>query len=59
MRVFLLTLVASTVPSILFWNFGLAQKVWPTHPVLLTTVIAAICGSAVQIHFRRATTERT
>jgi hypothetical protein len=48
MRVFLIVLVASIVPSILFWNFGLAHKVWPNHPMLLTTVVAGVCAAAVQ-----------
>ena len=49
MRIFVITLVASLVPSILFWNFGLAYKVWPAHPLLMTTVVATGCGIAVQI----------
>jgi len=48
MRVFLITLIASLVPSILFWNFGLAQKSWPAHPLLMTTIVATACGIAVQ-----------
>ncbi len=49
MRIFLITLLASSVASIVLWNFGLATKIWPAHPILATTVVAAICGTVVQL----------
>lgn len=48
MRVFLITLVVSFVASIGFWNFGLAAKIWPAHPLLATTLLAMACGIAIQ-----------
>jgi len=49
MRIFLITLFVSTVASIVLWNFGLAAKIWPAHPILATAAIAAICGTVVQL----------
>lgn len=48
MRVFLITLAVSIGLSIGLWNFGLAEKIWPSHPLLATTVIAMACAIAVQ-----------
>ena len=53
MRVFLITLAVSLGLSIGLWNFGLAQKIWPSHPLLATTVIAMVCAMAVQTILRR------
>jgi hypothetical protein len=52
MRIFLITLVTSTVASIALWQFGLAQRIWPAHPLLATTAIAMACGIAVQTVLR-------
>ncbi|MGA7634705.1 MAG: hypothetical protein WCB11_28400 [Terriglobales bacterium] len=49
MRIFLITLLVSTVASIVFWNFGLAGKIWPAHPLFATVVLACICGIVVQL----------
>jgi hypothetical protein len=32
-----------------FWNFGLAGKIWPAHPFFATVVLASICGTVVQL----------
>ena len=49
MRIFLITLLVSTVAGIVLWNFGLAGRIWPAHPIPATTVIAAVCGTVVQL----------
>ena len=48
MRVFLITLAVSLALSIGLWNFRVAHKIWPSHPLLATTVIAMVCAMAVQ-----------
>jgi hypothetical protein len=48
-RIFLITLVVSTVGAIALWQFGLAHKIWPAHPFLATIAIVASCGIAVQL----------
>jgi hypothetical protein len=48
MRIFLITLVASVVPSVALWQFGISHKIWPAHPLLATTLIAWACGISVQ-----------
>jgi len=53
MRVFLITLAVSLGASILFWNFGLAFKIWPAHPLLATTLLATACAMATQILLTR------
>jgi hypothetical protein len=53
MRLFLVVFVASTVASIALWQFGLGKIIWPAHPVLASVVIAAACGSAVQLILSR------
>jgi hypothetical protein len=53
MRVFLITLAASIALSIGLWNFGLARRIWPSHPLLATTLIAAGCATAVQLLLTR------
>jgi hypothetical protein len=57
MRIFLITLVASTVISVALWQFGLARKIRPAHPLLAITVIAAACGIAVETVLSRPETE--
>ena len=49
MRVFLITLVASIFETIVFWPTGLAQKIWPAHPILFITLIAAVSGIVIQM----------
>jgi hypothetical protein len=53
MRVFLITLVASVVLSVMFWTFHLAHKLWPAHPLLATTVLTTGCAIALQTILRR------
>jgi len=48
MRTFLATLFASLVASIFLWNFGVAAKIWPSHPLLATTILATVTGILVQ-----------
>ena len=48
MRVFLIVLGVSIVGSIVLYNFGVAQRIWPTHPVLATTLIAGGCAALMQ-----------
>jgi hypothetical protein len=48
-RVFLITLVVSIIETIVLWPSGLAQKIWPTHPILAITVIAAVSGIVIQV----------
>jgi predicted tellurium resistance membrane protein TerC len=54
MRVFLIVLAVSIGMSILLWNFGLAAKIWPSHPLLATTLLAMGCAIAVQTILNRA-----
>ena len=49
MRIFLITLVVSTVAGIAFWNFGLANRIWPAHQFVAAVGLAAACGIAVQL----------
>jgi hypothetical protein len=49
MKIFLAVLGVSTVSSIVLWNFGLAHKIWPAHPIFTTTVIAALCAIVAQL----------
>ncbi len=53
MRIFLLTLLISTVLSIVLWNFGLAHRIWPAHPVLATAIVAAVGAAAFQLMLTR------
>ena len=48
LKIFVLTLVASIIVTIGFWNFGLARRISPHHPMLVTAVFAAICAMVVQ-----------
>ena len=43
-----MTLVVSIIETIVFWPSGLAQKIWPAHPILLITVIAGVSAIIVQ-----------
>jgi predicted exporter len=49
MRKWLITLLVSTVVTVAFWQFGLANIVWPAHPFLATLGIAVACGIAAQL----------
>lgn len=44
MRIFLITLGVCIVTSILLWNFGLAQRIWPAHPLWCTTLLSMFSG---------------
>jgi hypothetical protein len=48
MRIFLITLGVSIVTSIGLWNLGLAQRIWPEHPLLCTTLLSMACGITTQ-----------
>jgi len=47
-RIFLITFVASIVASILFWNLGLANKIWPGHAFVVTLLFAGIGAGILQ-----------
>ncbi len=49
MRIFLITLLVSTVSGVVLWQFGLASKIWPAHPFFTSVALAALCGTAVQL----------
>jgi hypothetical protein len=49
MKIFLTVLAVSTISSIVLWNFGLAHRIWPAHPVFTTTIIAMACGIVTQL----------
>ena len=53
MRIFLIVLVASLIASIGLWNFGLAQRIWPAHPLLATTFVAGLGAAVLQMVLRR------
>jgi hypothetical protein len=48
MRVFLIVLGVSIVGSVVLYNFGIAQRIWPAHPVLATTIIVGGCAAIMQ-----------
>jgi hypothetical protein len=48
MRIFLITLAVSIITSIGLWNFGIAHRIWPAHPLLCTTLLAMACGILAQ-----------
>jgi uncharacterized membrane protein len=52
MRVFLAVLGVSTISSVMLWNFGLAHRIWPTHPFFATAVIAALCAIVTQLSLK-------
>lgn len=47
MRIFLFDLVVSIAGTLVLWQFGLASKIWPAHPILATCGIIGICAIAV------------
>ena len=49
MRVFLITLAFSTAVSVVFWEFGLAQIIWPAHPFVTTLFLAVGAGIGAQL----------
>jgi hypothetical protein len=49
----LLTLAISTLVSIGLMASGVAQRLWPGHPVLVTTLLAAVCGFTSLIALNR------
>ena len=49
MRIFLVTLAVSTVSGVALWQFGLAHRIWPSHPFLASVVVAAGSGIAAQL----------
>ncbi len=49
MKNFLIVLVVSIVASIELWSLGLAAKIWPSHPLIATTVLATAIAIAVQM----------
>ena len=49
MKNFLIVLAVSIVASVELYNFGLAAKIWPAHPILCTTLLAWAMAMAVQI----------
>jgi hypothetical protein len=51
-RTFLIVFVASTVASVILWQFGLAAKIWPAHPLLTTVILAGAMAAVVQIFLR-------
>jgi hypothetical protein len=48
MRVLLIVLGISLVGSIVLYNFGIAQRIWPAHPALATTLIVGACAVVMQ-----------
>jgi hypothetical protein len=48
-RIFLITLLVSTVASIVLWQFGLAGRIWPAHPFVAAVALAALCGIVIQL----------
>lgn len=58
MRVFLIVLGVSIVGSIVLWNFGIAQRIWPARPVLATTIIVSGCAAAMLSILHRDATAR-
>ncbi len=50
MKNFLIVLAVSIVASIELWNFGLAAKIWPAHPLIATTVLATVIAMAIQMY---------
>jgi len=49
MRTWLITLLVSTVVTVAFWQFGLANLLWPAHQFLATLGTAVTCGIAAQL----------
>ncbi|MFZ0963698.1 MAG: hypothetical protein WAO35_22770 [Terriglobia bacterium] len=53
LHVFLMTLVVSIIQTILFWPTGLARRIWPAHPILFITIIAAVSAIVIQVLLSR------
>jgi len=51
---FLIVLAVSIAASIVLWNFGIAAKIWPAHPLLCTTLLAMALAIAVQTSLGKA-----
>jgi len=49
LRVFVITLVVSVLETYFLWSSGLAQKIWPAHPILAITLIAGVSGIVIQV----------
>ena len=58
MRIFVFDLVVSIMGTIVLWQFGLASKIWPAHPMLATTFIVAGCAIAVHAILSRETNKQ-
>jgi hypothetical protein len=44
----LIVLEVSIVGSVVLWSFGFAQRIWPAHPLLATTLIVGGCAAVMQ-----------
>jgi len=51
---FLIVLAVSIAASIVLWNFGVAAKIWPAHPLLCATLLAMAVAIAVQTSLGKA-----
>jgi hypothetical protein len=58
MRVFLIVLGISIVGSVVLWNFGIAQRIWPAHPALATTIVVGGCAALMQLILSRDSAAR-
>ncbi len=58
MRVFLIVLGISFVGSVVLYNFGIAQRIWPAHPALATTIIVGGCAAVMQLILSRDSAAR-
>ncbi len=58
MRVFLIVLGISIVGSVVLWNFGIAQRIWPAHPALATTIVVGGCAALMQLILSRDSASR-
>jgi hypothetical protein len=53
MRIFLITLGVCIITSVGLWNLGLAHRIWPTHPLLCTTLLSMASGMIVDALLRQ------
>ena len=58
MRIFLFDILISIAGTLVLWQFGLASKIWPAHPMLATTVIIACIAIAVHRILSRDTANK-
>ncbi len=58
MRVFLIVLGISFVGSVVLYNFGIAQRMWPAHPALATTIIVGGWAAVMQLILSRDSAAR-